>query len=200
MAALSRISEPGIAERPGGGWLYLIALGSNQRHYRYGGPRAVLGAAVSAMREAGLTVLDVAPVIDSAPIGPSLRRYANGAALVRSALGPVAMLGLLQGIEAAFGRRRARRWGSRVLDLDIVLWEGGAWRSGGAGRRRLTIPHGEWRGRSFVTGPAAALVPLWPDPVDGFTVRQHHLRLTRRPRPLRGAHLSDGIAPGSSPR
>jgi 2-amino-4-hydroxy-6-hydroxymethyldihydropteridine diphosphokinase len=195
MAASLRISEP-----PADGWLYLIALGSNQRHHRHGAPRKVLGAAVAALREAGLTVLDVAPVIDSAPVGPSLRRYANGVALVRSGLEPVALLGLLQGIEAAFGRRRARRWGSRVLDLDIVLWEGGMWRSGGAGRRALAIPHAQWRRRSFVTGPAAALVPLWRDPVDGFTVQQHHLRLTRRPRPLRGAHPSDGIAPGASPR
>jgi 2-amino-4-hydroxy-6-hydroxymethyldihydropteridine diphosphokinase len=98
MAASLRISEA-----PAEGWLYLIALGSNQRHHHYGAPRAVLAAAVSALRGAGLTVLGVAPVIDSAPVGPSLRRYANGAVLVRSVLEPVALLGLLQGIEAAFG-------------------------------------------------------------------------------------------------
>jgi 2-amino-4-hydroxy-6-hydroxymethyldihydropteridine diphosphokinase len=58
-----------------------------------------------------------------------LRRYANGAVLVRSDLGPVAMLALLKSIERAFGRRGGKRWGSRVLDLDIVLWSGGEWRS-----------------------------------------------------------------------
>lgn len=182
MAASLRISEP-----PAGGWLYLIALGSNQRHHRYGAPRAVLGAAVAALAEAGLTVLESAPVIDSAPLGPSLRRYANGAALVRSALGPVAMLGLLQRIEAAFGRRRARRWGSRVLDLDIVLWEGGGWRSGGAGRQALTVPHGAYRERGFVLGPAMAVAANWRDPLTGFTPRHLHSRLTARARARRDA-------------
>ncbi|WP_241127229.1 2-amino-4-hydroxy-6-hydroxymethyldihydropteridine diphosphokinase [Novosphingobium terrae] len=186
-----RISEAPV-EGSGGGWLYLIALGSNQRHHRYGGPRFVLGAAVEALREAGVTVLEVAPVIDSAPLGPSLRRYANGAALVRSSLGPVAMLGVLQGIEAAFGRRRARRWGSRVLDLDIVLWEGGSWRSGGTGRQALTVPHGAYRERGFVLAPAMAIAATWRDPLTGFTPRHLHSRLTARARAPRGTPRNDG--------
>ncbi|WP_307564931.1 2-amino-4-hydroxy-6-hydroxymethyldihydropteridine diphosphokinase [Novosphingobium rosa] len=176
-----------ISEAPAGGWLYLIALGSNQRHHRYGGPRAVLAAAMLALREAGVTVLDMAPVIDSAPIGPSLRRYANGAALVRSTLEPVAMLGLLQEIEAAFGRKRARRWGSRVLDLDIVLWEGGRWLSGGASRKALHVPHPAYRERGFVLAPTMAIAAGWRDPLTGFTPRHLHSRLTARARIPRDA-------------
>jgi 2-amino-4-hydroxy-6-hydroxymethyldihydropteridine diphosphokinase len=41
-----------------------------------------------------------------------------------------------------------------VLDLDIVLWQGGAWRWGGRG---LEMPHRAYRQRSFRAAPAAAL-------------------------------------------
>ena len=179
MAALRRTSEPRL-------WRYVIALGSNQRQHRCGSPRAVLGAAVRAMAAAGLVVEQVAPVIESAPVGPSWRRYANGAAVVCSVLSPPDVLAVLHAIEAQFGRRRARRWGTRVLDLDIVLWEGGVWRSGR--RRPLCVPHVAFRDRSFVLGPAMALVPSWRDPVTGFTLSQLHGRLTRAIHTPRGAH------------
>lgn len=154
---------------------YLIALGSNQRHHRHGRPEQVLEAALHALGRAGVKVLDVAPVIRSAPVGPSLRRYANGAVLIKTRLDPEELLALLKGIEAAFGRRNTgQRWNARVLDLDIVLWSEGAWSS-----PRLTIPHVEFRGRSFVLKPAAALAPRWRDPLTGLSLRQLYRRSER---------------------
>lgn len=157
---------------------YLIALGSNQRHHRHGLPERVLAAALAALEAEGIAVEAAAPVIRSAPIGPSLRRYANGAALVASAFWPDELLAALKGIERRFGRRPGgQRWGSRVLDLDIVLWSGGAWSSPG-----LTVPHAAFRTRDFVLGPAAALAPRWRDPLSGLSLRQLKARLTRRAR------------------
>lgn len=157
---------------------YLIALGSNQRHHRHGPPERVLAAALDALAQAGMKVEAAAAVIRSAPIGPSLRRYANGAVLVTSELLPIELLAALKGIERQFGRRPGgQRWGSRVLDLDIVLWSGGAWSSPG-----LTVPHAAFRARDFVLGPAAALAPRWRDPLTGLSLRQLKARLTRRAR------------------
>ena len=154
---------------------YLVALGSNVRHHRHGRPERVLRAALAALEQAGLQVEAAAPVIASAPIGPSLRRYANSAALVRTALAPPELLAVLKRIERAFGRRRrGQRWGARVLDLDIVLWEGGIWASPG-----LSVPHAPFRLRDFVLGPASAIAPGWRDPHTGLTIRQLHARLTR---------------------
>ncbi|HWU03936.1 MAG TPA: 2-amino-4-hydroxy-6-hydroxymethyldihydropteridine diphosphokinase [Novosphingobium sp.] len=160
---------------PAGGWLYVIALGSNMRHHRHGPPEAVLGAGVAAMAAQGITIERVASVIRSAPVGPSWRCYANGAALVRSAMAPNALLRVLKRIEADLGRRRGRRWGSRVIDLDIVLWQGGIWASPG-----LSVPHVAYGARAFVLGPVAAIVPLWRDPRTGISIRQQFARLTRR--------------------
>ena len=166
----------------GGGGLYLIALGSNQRHGRFGPPAAVLGAALRALAEAGCRVLAAAPVVASAPVGPSRRVYANGAAVVACDAAPDVLLARMKAIEARFGRRCGQRWGTRVLDLDIVLWSGGRWRSGarsapmrarGAGWGGwLAVPHPAYAGRDFVLGPAARVAPAWRDPVNGRTVRQ----------------------------
>lgn len=158
---------------------YLIALGSNKRHHRYGGPRQVLRAAIAALAAAGVTVEAAAPIVTSAPLGPSLRRYANSAALIATDLAPDELLDLLKRIEGHFGRRAGgQRWSSRVLDLDLVLWSGGAWSSPG-----LTVPHAAFRARDFVLTPALAIAADWRDPVTNLSLRQLKARLTR-PRPM----------------
>lgn len=153
---------------------YAIAVGSNRRG-RHGAPAAEV--------RAGLALLGgrAAPVVTSAPVGPSLRRYANTVAIVDSDLNPREMLAWLKHIERSFGRRRGRRWGARVIDLDIVLWSGGAWSD-----RDLTIPHPSYRDRDFVLAPLVAIAPDLRDPVSGLTVRHLRARLTvRRPVPSR---------------
>jgi 2-amino-4-hydroxy-6-hydroxymethyldihydropteridine diphosphokinase len=156
-------------------WRYLIALGSNMRHAVHGAPRRVLETAIAALAEAGLAVEAVSPIVTSAPLGPSRRRYANAAAVVTTDLAPEALLDRLHAIERAFGRRRrGSRWRARVLDLDIVLWSGGAWAS-----ERLIVPHSHFRQRAFVLDPAAAIAGAWRDPLTGLTLRHHRARLTR---------------------
>ena len=147
---------------------YLFALGSNMRLPRIGPPPRVLEAALAALEFAGIEVIASSRVISSRPLGPSQRLYANSAALVESDLGPLDLLGTLQSIEQDFGRRRrGSRWRARPLDLDIVLWSGGAWHS-----PDLVIPHPAFRQRSFVAGPVAEIAPDWRDPVTGLTLRQ----------------------------
>ncbi len=162
---------------------YLIALGSNQRHHKHGRPEQVLRAALAVLQRRGIKVLRASPIVASAPLGPSLRRYANGAAVVKTRLDPAELLDTLKGIEAEFGRRRGgQRWASRVLDLDIVLWSGGAF-----GSDTLTVPHPAFRSRSFVLTPALTIAPTWRDPISGLSLRQLGARLTKRltrPRPL----------------
>jgi 2-amino-4-hydroxy-6-hydroxymethyldihydropteridine diphosphokinase len=153
---------------------YLIAVGSNRRG-RHGDPRAAVRAALA---ELGGTA---SPIVASAPLGPSIRRYANAVTLIASDLAPDMLLARLKAIERAFGRRRGRRWGARVIDLDIILWSGGTWASPG-----LVVPHVAFRERDFVLRPLAAIVPDWRDPVTRLTIRQLRHRLTNRPlRPRR---------------
>lgn len=149
---------------------YAIAIGSNRRG-RHGGPEDEVRAAIAALGPAGA----VSRIIASAPIGPSARRFANAVALVESDASPDEMLRRLKQIEATFGRRRGRRWGARVIDLDIILWSGGVWSAPG-----LTTPHPAFRERDFVLRPLSQVVPQWRDPVTGMTIRQLLARLTRK--------------------
>lgn len=155
---------------PGSSHVYAIAVGSNRRG-RHGDPRAEVAAALDALD--GLA----SPIMASAPVGPSTRTFANAVTLVATDAEPRALLTRLKAMERAAGRRAGRRWGARVLDLDIVAWSGGVY-----GDEALTIPHVAFRERAFVLAPLLAVAPRWRDPVTGRTMRQLHARLTR-PRP-----------------
>jgi 2-amino-4-hydroxy-6-hydroxymethyldihydropteridine diphosphokinase len=111
------------------------------------------------------------------PLGPARRRFANAACVLETEFDPPALLAALQHLERQFGRRRGRRWGDRVLDLDIVAWDGGEWRSPG-----LAIPHPAFRDRAFVLGPASEIADDWRDPVTGLTIRQLDARRKRSAR------------------
>jgi 2-amino-4-hydroxy-6-hydroxymethyldihydropteridine diphosphokinase len=160
------------------GFLYAIALGSNRRG-RHGSPPATVRAAAAAIGAERLSTVRPTPAL-----GPAGRGFANAVALVTSGLEPPALLARLKQVERDFGRRGGRRWGPRVLDLDIILWSKGAWAGDG-----LIVPHPEYRRRRFVLEPLAELAPGWRDPITGATVRQLLFRLTRR-------HPSQGWDPG----
>jgi len=152
--------------------LYAIGLGSNQPHGRYGAPCAILNAVLAELKPVAASA-----IIETAPIGPSLRTFANAAALIESPLSPPDLLKDLKAIERRFGRRGGQRWGSRVLDLDILLWSGGRWSS-----TALYIPHRHLTERVFALDPLNQIAPEWRIPGHD-TVRQHLARLTR-PRPV----------------
>jgi len=155
--------------------LYAIALGSNRRHIRHGRPAGVVEAAIAQL-DADFTLFDASPIILNKAVGDAGRDFANAVALVESRLEPPAMLAELKRIERDFGRRSGRRWGERVLDLDLVAWDGGHFRS-----RALTIPHPRLGERHFVLGPLAAIAPAWR--IDcGLTPRHLASRLGKRRR------------------
>lgn len=156
--------------------VYALALGSNRPLSAQRTPARLLREAVERIGALG-AVLDVAPTIQSAPVGPSRRLFANSALLVESRLPPPAMLDALQAIERALGRRRFLRWGARSVDIDIILWSGGRWRS-----RTLSIPHPAFAERDFVLRPLVAIAPDWRAPPHGHSLRQLLARLQKAKR------------------
>jgi 2-amino-4-hydroxy-6-hydroxymethyldihydropteridine diphosphokinase len=155
--------------------LYAIALGSNRRHVRHGRPAGVVAAAIARL-DAEFDLFDASPIILNKAVGGAGRDFANAVALVESRLEPRAMLALLKLLERDFGRRPGKRWGQRVLDLDLVAWSGGQYRS-----RSLTVPHSRLAEREFVLGPLAAIAPDWKV-VRGLTAPQLLSRLGKRRR------------------
>jgi 2-amino-4-hydroxy-6-hydroxymethyldihydropteridine diphosphokinase len=157
----------------------LIAIGSNRRHGRHGRPEAVVRAAVAALAAAGLPVAAVSRIRSTAPLGPGGRRFANAAVAVASARPLPDVLRIIKVIERDFGRRGSKRWGDRVLDLDII----------GAGhqvvrQKALRVPHPHVADRRFVLDPLNDIAPGWRHPVAGLTVRQLRARAMRPKAPV----------------
>jgi 2-amino-4-hydroxy-6-hydroxymethyldihydropteridine diphosphokinase len=151
---------------------FAIALGSNRRS-RHGSPVETVRAAADVLKPLAMSRVRLTPAM-----GPAGRGFANAVLLLETAVEPPELLAELKTLERGFGRRGARRWGPRVLDLDIILWSEGAW-----GDASLTVPHPQFRTRSFVLEPLAELVSCWRDPVTGLTVRQLLAR-ARAPSPV----------------
>jgi 2-amino-4-hydroxy-6-hydroxymethyldihydropteridine diphosphokinase len=125
----------------------------------------------------GFTVQQRSRIRITAALGPAGRSFANAVIIASTRLVPPDVLRRLKAVERAFGRRTGRRWGPRVLDLDIILWSGGCWEQAG-----LVIPHRDFRERSFVLEPLDEVAPAWRDPISGASVRQLFHR-HRKPRP-----------------
>jgi len=87
--------------------------------------------------------------------------FVNAVAAVKTAHDPMSLLTALHGIEADFGRERARPNAPRTLDLDLVDYEGrvqAGW---------PLLPHPRLAERAFVLVPLADVAPVWVHPATG---------------------------------
>lgn len=155
--------------------LYAVAIGSNRPHGRFGRPAGVVEGAIARLDEE-FRLFDASPIVLNRAHGGAGRDFANAVALVASDLHPPEMLDRLKQLEREFGRRPGRRWGPRVLDLDLVLWSGGEFRS-----RKLTVPHPQLARRDFVLEPLSAIAPGWR--IEGSLTARHLARRLARGAP-----------------
>jgi 2-amino-4-hydroxy-6-hydroxymethyldihydropteridine diphosphokinase len=143
----------------------LIALGSN------------LGDRAAALTRA-LELLQKHPAVESVirsqwlanpPIGgpEGQDEFINAAARVTTSLAPIALLELLHSIETEVGRVRRQRWASRLVDLDLLLYDDLVLDSGG-----VQIPHPRMAFRRFVLEPAVQVAGDMVHPVIGWTLRR----------------------------
>lgn len=158
--------------------LYAIAIGSNRMHGRHGRPAGVVEAAIAEL-DRRFDLFDASAIILNPAQHGAGRDFANAVALVESEREPPAMLDELHAIERAFGRRRGKRWSARVLDLDILTWDGPPLR-----RRQLTVPHPMLEQRAFMLVPLSQVAPAWR--VRGALTARHLAHRLARRTPLRG--------------
>ncbi|HEX8418083.1 MAG TPA: 2-amino-4-hydroxy-6-hydroxymethyldihydropteridine diphosphokinase [Methylobacterium sp.] len=80
--------------------------------------------------------------------------FLNAAIAVETTLSPHDLLEAGLAIETALGRVRERRWGPRVIDIDVLSYAGAE-----VCDARLVLPHRFVRERAFVLVPLAEIAP-----------------------------------------
>ena len=143
-----------------------------------GDRRRTLELAVLRMGTAGMRLVRASRWLASPPLagGTARNPFLNGVAVYEVTLSPEAVLARCRALEEAFGRRRARHWGDRTLDVDVLQY--GQLVSADPA---LVLPHPAIATRPFVLGP---LVEIWPDAVNPVTgERWATQRCDARPRP-----------------
>jgi 2-amino-4-hydroxy-6-hydroxymethyldihydropteridine diphosphokinase len=101
-------------------------------------------------------------------------KFMNCVAEGETSLSPGRLLGCLKRIEKRLGRTGGERWGPRIIDIDILLYNDFIVDEPG-----LRIPHPRLRERVFVLLPLTEIAPGLRDPVSGQTVGEL-LRQLRR--------------------
>ena len=152
-------------------------------------------------REPGFTLRKVSLAYESEPIGPPQPGYLNAVAQVGTLLAPRATLNRLRAIEEAMGRMRRERWGSREIDLDLLLFGDKVIDQTG-----LRIPHPLLAERAFVLEPLCEVAPDAWHPILKMTAGELRTRLkpedrsqVRAWRPIRRS-LEEPQADEEAPR
>ena len=129
-----------------------IGIGSN-----LGDRRANTAEAIDRITKIPDTkVMRASSLYESEPLGNAKTWFVNSVIEIETELGAEPLLKRLKAIEEAMGRKRVKgkRWGSRIIDLDILLSENEV-----VDKRTLKVPHPEMHKRRFVLMPLAELAP-----------------------------------------
>lgn len=112
-------------------------------------------------------VVRASSLYESEPLGDAKTWFVNAVIEIETDFAPDALLKKLKAIEEAMGRKRVKgkRWGSRIIDLDILLCDGEV-----VEKRSLKVPHPEMHKRRFVLLPLAELAPHVVHPQLGQSV------------------------------
>ena len=112
-------------------------------------------AAMEWLRKNDIAVLSKATTIETEPVGgPPQDKFLNTVIKVETSLDPEALLRLVKMIERRMGRKKDVRFGPRVIDIDILLFDDVQMET-----RKLTIPHPRMFEREFVMKPLKEIAP-----------------------------------------
>lgn len=143
-----------------------VALGAN-----LGDRLQTMREAVRLIRQLPGTMLDdakgVSSLYETSPqeVTDLQPPYLNAVIRIATALPPHELLAGLSAIEQSLGRIRTHRGASRIIDLDLLLYDDLVFDT-----PDLILPHPRLHLRRFVLEPLAEIAPSLRHPVTGLTI------------------------------
>lgn len=133
-----------------------IGIGSN-----LGDRKANCMRAIELLAGKGIVVRKESSLYETDPWGDKNQpKFLNMAIEIETELKPRDLLGILAGIEKKLGRKKSLKWGPRIIDLDILLYN-----SLTIDQDDLKIPHPFMHERDFVLKPLYEIAPDVKHPV-----------------------------------
>ncbi|NLM21841.1 MAG: 2-amino-4-hydroxy-6-hydroxymethyldihydropteridine diphosphokinase [Peptococcaceae bacterium] len=128
-----------------------LSLGSNQ-----GDKKNNLEAAISLLANSQeIKILSISSFYETEPWGGVEQdSFLNMVLKIDTTLSPLKLLHRCLEIEGILGRKREMRWGPRIIDIDILIYQDVRIDSD-----ELTIPHPYMEQREFVLAPLREIAP-----------------------------------------
>jgi 2-amino-4-hydroxy-6-hydroxymethyldihydropteridine diphosphokinase len=114
-------------------------------------------------------IVKASSLYESEPHGDAKTWFVNAVIEIETASAADELLKRLKAIETSMGRKRVKgkRWGSRIIDLDILLFDNEV-----INKRSLRVPHKELPNRRFVLVPLCELAPQLVHPALSITISE----------------------------
>lgn len=134
-----------------------LGLGSNLHN-----KKPNLSNAITALRKIPeIKVIKISRFYQTKPVGVTNQSdFLNAAVKIQTSLSPNELIKLVLSIEKEQGRVRSRKWGPRIIDIDLLLYNHSVIRT-----RSLIVPHPRLHERYFVLKPLAEIAPGAVHPV-----------------------------------
>ena len=138
-----------------------LGLGTNR------GEREQNMATALARLQERLRLVAVSSLYETAPWGVTDQPpFLNAAVAAETDLPPAELLAFVKGMEREMGRQPGGRWGPRLMDIDILLYDDLVLET-----PDLVIPHPRLTERAFVLVPLAEIAPDAVHPVYKQTIQ-----------------------------
>jgi 2-amino-4-hydroxy-6-hydroxymethyldihydropteridine diphosphokinase len=140
-----------------------LGIGSN-----LGDKRGNCLDALERLSTKGISISKRSALYDTQPWGVKDQPdFVNMVVEAETVMSPEELLGTLKEIEREMGRKASTRWGPRLIDLDVLLYDDRIVQS-----KDLVIPHPLLHKRDFVLLPLAEISPECVHPVLNKTIRE----------------------------